>query len=147
MVEHNEKWAKKQKERAQENNKLMKVEIPKKTPGGSIDSRLWYIIYEDNLLKPKILNKSFKSIVFARQYAVGNLSKHRYNILQGSVLLDYGYERAYRNLKSLTGKSSKTAGILYSFPQELPAQRRKTLRTMYRRNMRRLLLKLMNHGK
>lgn len=128
---------------------INKIVIPKKLPGGEIQPHFWYVIYEDNLLRPKILNKSFKSKVFAKQYINSNLSEYKTNILYGKDLVKYGFNEFHKSYRYLTGKYSKdleTSGDSYAFLKELSFQRRKTLRTMYRRNLRRILKKLIENG-
>lgn len=134
--------------RAEANAELMKIGITRHT-SGVINPAHWYVIYEDNILKPKILKYGFKSKFFATQYVTDKqLTVHRFNVLKGSVLIDYGFIKInQKSAKALLGKDTKFRGNNYAFPAELSKQRKKTLRTMYRRNYRRLMLKLLTHGK
>lgn len=129
---------------------LNKWQIPSKLPGGEIQPHLWYVIYEINLLKPKILNKAFKSKVHANEYINRNMSKYRTNLLYGKNLVDMGFNELHKSYRSLTGKYHKdlvTSGDTYTFDKELPPQRRKSLRTLFRRNLRRVLIKIVRDGK
>lgn len=134
--------------RAKANALLMEIDITRHTVG-VINPNHWYVIYEDNLLKPKVLKYSFKSRFFANQYLTDKQFKaHRFNILRGSTLIEYGFDKVNPNSdRALIGKASSYRGINYAFPSELSRQRKKTLRTMYRRNYRRLMIKLLEHGK
>lgn len=128
---------------------LNKIAIPKRLPGGGIQPHLWYIVYEDNLLKPKILNKSFKSKVFAETYIEANLWDKPTHILYGKYLVNMGINELHKSYRDLTGgyhEDTKSRGISYNFTTELSPQRRKSLRTLYRRNLRRVLIKIMKRG-
>lgn len=126
---------------------VMKVEIPvKDIEHRKIVKGMWYVIWEKTILKPTILKYAFRGEYFAEKYCEKHLKGYNYNILPGSVLLELGFEKAHRALRSVAG--IKNAGAFnYNFPDELDQQRKKTLRTMYRRNLRRLYLKLIKHGK
>lgn len=132
--------------RAGKNAKLMKVDIPKRAFKGEIVKGMYYVIYEESFLKPQILKYSFRGQFYAKEYCKKHIPDKRYNVLEGSILLDLGFEKAYRSMRSVA-KIRKAGAVNYNFPEELSPQRKKTLRTMYRRNYRRLMTKLINHGK
>lgn len=130
--------------RARDYSKLMQIKIPKREFKAEIVEGMYYVIYEENLLKPKLLKYSFRGYYHAQKYCDKHLSKHRYNILEGSILIGFGFDKAHKSLRSVSG--IKGAGAFnYTYPKELDAQRKKTLRTMYRRNYRRLLAKLLKY--
>lgn len=132
-----------QVKRSFEYKDLMKVEIPKRTVG-EIHTQYWYVIWEKELLKPRVLKYAFRAKYFAQAYCSKNLRNYKYNILSGETLIEFGFVQAYKSLRSVSGEKNKGA-FNYQFPSELSQQRKKTLRTMYRRNFRRILLKLMKH--
>lgn len=131
-----------QRLRARQYSKLMEVEIPDRLADLVVPG-MWYIIWEKNLLKPQVLKYPFRGEYFAQTYADKKLKNYKYNILDGETLINYGFNRAMKSLKELT--DNPRGEIKYQFPEELSQQRKKTLRTMYRRNLRRLLIKLMSN--
>lgn len=110
-----------------------------------IQEELWYIVWEENLLKPKIFNYAFTSEYHATKFATTYLDTYRYNILPGLTLIKYDFEVTDVNISKATGeKQSKSPPNKYCLHPDLPKQRKKTLRNLYRRNQRRLLLKLLS---
>lgn len=123
----------------------MAIEIPDRKVD-LIIPEFWYIIYEENLLAPKILRYSFRAESFAKSYALKRLKGSRYNILSGATLISFGFERAYRRNSTPATPHAGSHTHKYDYPDGLPFQRKKTIRTMYRRNYRRLLKKLLEHN-
>ena len=122
---------------------LNQTGIPKKPIiTGVIHPQLFYIVWEENLLKPRILKYSFASAFFATSYAKSKLKGYRYNILSGETLMEFGIDYADFKLREATGERN-TRIAKYHFHPELSQQRKKTLRNLYRRNQRRLLIKLL----
>ena len=122
---------------------LNQIEIPKKPIiTGVIHPKLYYVVWEENLLKPKILKYSFASHFFANGYAKSKLKGYRYNVLSGETLIEFGIDYADLKLRDATGEKN-TRGVKYNFHPQLSQQRKKTLRNLYRRNQRRLLKKLL----
>lgn len=105
----------------------------------AIMPKLYYIIWEKYLTKPKIFRYSFISEYFAHAFADKRLQGYRYNILPGKELLNFGITHAKTKLKNVDLDGSKDSLIKYAFPDNLSAQNKKTMRTLYRRNLRRLL--------
>lgn len=135
---------KKQLKRSKQYRKLLGIAIPNRTdnPKEVIDD-LWYIIWEENLLKPKIFKYSFVTDYFAIHFANKHLQDKPYYIILGKDLKQFGILKVNIGLR-YTGTITKgTLPHKYDFPKELSLQRKKTLRTMYRRNLRRLLMKLL----
>lgn len=135
---------KNQLKRSKSYRKLLGIKVPNREFDKKvIVDELWYIIWEANLLKPKIFKYSFVSDIFAASFANKHLQDKPYYISKGKDLKEFGLLKV--NIKlAYTGK--KTIGTLpykYDFPEGLSYQRKKTLRTMYRRNLRRSLLKLL----
>lgn len=131
--------------RAKEYRQLMTVEIPDRKLDLIVPD-LWYIIYEKNLLAPKILRYSFRDKLFAKNYAEKRLKNvTRYNVLKGSDLINFGFKRASKAMSAFNIKSDGDSVHKYHYPEGLQTQRKKTMRTMYRRNYRRFLKKIMEY--
>ena len=124
---------------------LNTIEIPKRSIiSGVIVPDLYYIVWEENLLKPKIFKYAFASHFFANGYANKKLKNFRYNILSGKTLMEFGIEYADLKMRDATGEKDKSLRwTKYNFHPQLSQQRKKTLRNLYRRNQRRLLKKLL----
>lgn len=105
---------------------------------------LYYIIWEKSLLKPQVFNYAFASQYHAIKFAQQFLNENRYNILIGKTLNSYGFDVTTINVSKATEvKIYKSPPNKYGLHIELSKQRKKTLRNLYRRNSRRLLLKLL----
>lgn len=107
----------------------------------------YYVVYEENLLKPVCLHYHFKEAHFAFAYVSENMPDKRTFIVTGEELMLYGITE----LPSITAhRKAKIRKVQfetqheYYFSPYLPKQRRKTLRTIYRRRNRRNLLRLIN---
>lgn len=111
----------------------------------------WYIIIEENLLNPIALRLNFKEKIYAYDYVEQYLSKKKILIVQGKELIEYGINILSSPLihrKNSDRKYSNDTQTIYYFNPELSIQRRKTLRTVYRRRLKRNLLRLINeHSK
>lgn len=98
----------------------------------------YYVVWEKNLLSPKIVRLHFASEYAALKYAINNILDGRFNVLAGPELIKHGLLRALTRIKRHSGKQHK-----YYFNPDLPKQRQKTLRTLNRRNARRNARKLL----
>lgn len=146
MSETDEKKAhhKHQLKRSKQYRKLLGIKVPNR----AVDQKkvvddLWYIIWENNLLKPKIFKYSFVSDYFAISFANKHLKDKPYYICKGKDLKEWGLLSVNIGLRYIGTKTLGTLPWKYDFPEGLSLQRKKTLRTMYRRNLRRSLFKLL----
>lgn len=108
-----------------------------------IMSDLWYIVWEYNIMKPKIFKYSFVTDIFAISFAQKHLSGKPFYICKGKDLKTFGVLKVDVGLRYTGARQPGTLPHKYDFPNGLSLQRKKTLRTMYRRNLRRLLMKLL----
>lgn len=139
----------KNKERAKAYKKLMGISIPDRNQKNLKEVRndLWYIVWENNLLQPKIFKYSFVSDYFAKTFATKYLSNTYYAIFKGKELKQFGLHKAYINVRYTGSREKWDSSHKYDWPIGLSKQRRKTLRTQYRRNLRRKLIKLFKNKK
>lgn len=101
---------------------------------------VWYVVYEKSLVKFVVLKYEFKEKSFAKLYIDDKLSKKYQHlfILRGDSLINLGIKDIPRfGLSSSVINKVAAVKRFYYFPDELPVQRRKTLRTIYRRNLKR----------
>lgn len=134
--------------------KESKYKILNKIPLGDLNHthrvvvNSYYIVYEKTLLEPKILNYPFKERYFANRYVLRYLSSVNTFICQGKELLELGFDKP---LGKATTRKHQTDYLrwcgLYGLNTDLTKQQRKSLRTNYRRQFRRRLIKLLNNGK
>lgn len=127
---------------------LNRIPLPKRNSDDlkAIEPELYYVVWEKNLAKPKILRYSFISKYFALVFVQKRLQGYRHNIIKGKHLMEFGITHARTKLRQLDMDGSKDPITRYSFPDGLSHQNRKTQRTLYRRNLRRLLNKNENDG-
>lgn len=139
----------KNKARSKAYKKLMGISIPSRNKENlkEVQPDLWYIVWENNLIQPKIFKYSFISDYFAKTFATKYLSDTHYAIFKGQDLLDFGMVKAYINVRYTGSREKIDASYKYDWPIGLSKTRRKTMRTQYRRNLRRKLIKLFKNKK
>lgn len=124
---------------------LNELEIPKRgILIRKIVPDLYYIIWEKNILKPRVFKYAFADDYHAKKFAMRYLFDNRYNVLIGQTLLDYGIDISIAKVREAAKIKQQVIPLKYALHPDLPFRRKKTLRTLYRRNQRRLLLKLLN---
>lgn len=112
-----------------------------------IKENRWYVVYEENLLKPVCLHYPFKEEVFAVAYVLENMPEKRTFIITGKELREYGITllpSKGKHSKAKVRKVKHDTQTKYYFNPLIPKQRRKTLRTIYRRRNKRNLQRLIN---
>lgn len=135
---------KKQLKRSKQYRKLLGINLPDRAKDKKkVVGNLWYIVWEKNLLKPKLFKYSFVTDYFAISFANKWLKDKPFYVVKGSDLKVFGILRVNIRLSYAHKHNQSTLPYKYDFPEGLSLQRKKTLRTMYRRNLRRLLLKLL----
>jgi hypothetical protein len=122
---------------------LNTIPLPKRNPFDlkAIEPKMFYVIWEKQLTRPRVMRYSFISRYFALVFCQKRLKNYAYNIMRGEELLSFGMTHARTKLIHLEMDGSKDGTTRYSFPDGMPAQNKKTQRTLYRRNLRRLLNK------
>lgn len=125
---------------------FLKIKIPEREDNKKVAPSLWYVIYEADLRNPRVLNMSFRDDYHAKKFCEQYLSEARYNIILGSELIKFGITKVKNRLSQVVNEKKKNAQK-YSFHPELDWKKRKTLRTMYRRTLRRNLITLLNRKK
>jgi hypothetical protein len=129
-------------ERKKENAKILSVPIEQRIDTYTIRPGFYYVVIEKDLRKPKILKRPFRDSLFAYKFIMKYYKETPTIVMKGQDLINLGI------LKSNALHTPNARGsIRYSFPKGLDPQRRKTMRTMFRRNLRRLILKYLQHGK
>lgn len=122
---------------------LNKIPIPKRNTEDlkAIDPLMYYVIWEKVLTKPKVFRYSFVSEYFAMVFCKRRLSQYPYNIMKGSDLIGFGITHARTKLRNVELDGSQEIHTRYTFPDGISKQNKKSMRTLYRRNLRRLLIK------
>lgn len=122
---------------------LNQVPIPKRNKEDlkAVDPIMYYVVWERVLTKPKVFRYSFVSRYFAMVFCEKRLKKYKHNIVKGSDLIGFGITHARTKLRNVELDGSKEIHTRYDFPDGISPQNKKSLRTLYRRNLRRLLIK------
>jgi hypothetical protein len=131
-------------QRRYQNLLLSRIKLPdtNKDDLRAIVPELYYVVWEKSLYKPKIFRYSFASEYFAKLFCERKIEGlSQYNIITGQDLLDFGITHARTRLRNVEISGIGESQIKYNYPDGISAQNKKTLRTLYRRNTRRLLSK------